>query len=128
MSRELIADFEKRFAGPPPIRFAMRRPAEGFAVTALFDPSGCGRTTALRCLAGLDRPEDGGIEFAGDVWFDARHDTHRRPQSRDIGLLFQDYALFPHLTVASNIAYGLPRTAAAQSSRRIVESSEERRV
>ncbi len=107
MTPELRADFEKRFPGGPVIRATLCRPAVGFAVTALFGPSGCGKTTVLRCLAGLERPEAGRIEFAGAVWFDATSRLCLPPQTRDVGLMSQDYALFPHLTVAENVAYGL---------------------
>lgn len=81
--------------------------AAGFSVTTLFGPSGCGKTTILRCLAGLERPNDGCIESATETWFDANRGICLTPQQRDIGFLFQDYALFPHLTVADNIGYGL---------------------
>ncbi len=107
MRPELLADFEKTFPSGTVIRMSMRRPAEGFSVTALFGPSGCGKTTVLRCLAGLERPQKGRIEFDDQIWFDAEKKLCRPPQSRDVGLLFQDYALFPHLSVEQNIAYGL---------------------
>jgi iron(III) transport system ATP-binding protein len=80
--------------------------AEG-EVVALLGPSGCGKTTTLRLLAGFERPDAGRIEIdgrlvAGDgVWVE--------PELRRVGLVFQDYALFPHLTVAANIGFGLPR-------------------
>jgi molybdate transport system ATP-binding protein len=75
----------------------------------LFGPSGCGKTTALRCLAGLLRPEIGAIRCDADVWFDANRGIHQPPQRRGVGFLFQDYALFPHLTVAANVGYALAR-------------------
>jgi molybdate transport system ATP-binding protein len=121
MTPELHADFEKRFPGGAVIRAALQRPAAGFAVTALFGPSGCGKTTVLRCLAGLERPETGRIEFAGDVWFDAAATRCAQPQTRDVGLLSQDYALFPHLTVAQNVAYSLTRLRRAERRARVSE-------
>ena len=75
----------------------------------------------LRCLAGLERPDRGHIHFADEVWFDARERIERRPQARDIGFLFQEYALFPHLTVAANVAYGLYALPAAERMRRVAE-------
>src|SRR3954451_13091441 len=67
----------------------------------LLGPSGCGKTTALRIVADLERPTAGRVEIAGqDV-------THRPPRGRDIAMVFQSYALYPHLTVADNIAYPL---------------------
>lgn len=107
MSGELVARFEKRFPRGAVITADLIQPADEFSVTILFGPSGCGKTTVLRCLAGLERPETGTIEFRGDIWFDAAQRISRTPQQRDIGFLFQDYALFPHLTVGQNIDYGL---------------------
>ncbi len=121
MTQELIAEFEKRFARGATIRAALRRPAQEFNVSVLFGPSGCGKTTILRCLAGLERPETGAIRFNGETWFDAQQGVFRSPQARDIGFLFQDYALFPHMTVAQNIAFGLRGVATAERRRRIDE-------
>ena len=70
---------------------------------ALLGPSGCGKTTVLRILAGLDQPDDGSISLDGEDLL--AMPVHRRP----VNLMFQSYALFPHLTVAKNIAYGLER-------------------
>ncbi|MFB6165375.1 MAG: ABC transporter ATP-binding protein, partial [Haloarculaceae archaeon] len=78
--------------------------AEGELLT-LLGPSGCGKTTTLRMLAGLERPTDGRIAIAGEVV--AGEGTFRQPEDRDVGLVFQDYALFPHLSVEENVAFGL---------------------
>ena len=121
MSAELLAEFVKRFAAHTVIRAALRRPAEGPSVTVLFGPSGCGKTTVLRCLAGLERPESGRIEFGGRVWFDAEQGISQQPRQRDVGFLFQDYALFPHLNVEKNFAYGLRRMTADARGRRVEE-------
>jgi molybdate transport system ATP-binding protein len=72
---------------------------------ALVGPSGAGKSTVLRAVAGLVRPERGHIS-CGETWFDGRVD--RRPEERSVGLVFQDYALFPHLTVERNVAFGGP--------------------
>lgn len=80
-------------------------------VTALFGPSGCGKTTILRCLAGLERPDVGFIRVFGEEWCDATRQIHSPPQRRRVGFLFQDYLLFPHLSVRDNIAFGSPVTA-----------------
>jgi iron(III) transport system ATP-binding protein len=73
----------------------------------LLGPSGCGKSTLLRIIAGVDRPDAGTVRAAGRVLSD---DTvHVPPEARGIGLMFQDFALFPHLTVAQNIGFGLPR-------------------
>jgi len=73
---------------------------------AVLGPSGCGKTTLLRSIAGLQRIDDGEIRI-GDRIVAARS-LHAPPESRGVGLVFQDWALFPHLTVAANVAYGLP--------------------
>lgn len=68
---------------------------------SLLGPSGCGKTTALRMLAGFERPTEGTLEIGGNVINDVP------PQQREIGIVFQDYAVFPTMTVADNVAYGL---------------------
>jgi molybdate transport system ATP-binding protein len=73
---------------------------------ALVGPSGAGKTTALRAIAGLAKPASGRIAVGDDVWFDADGDINRPPEQRRVGLVFQDYALFPHLTVRQNIEFG----------------------
>lgn len=76
---------------------------------ALFGPSGAGKSLTLRAVAGLLRPDAGRIEINGRVLFDAQAGVCLPSQSRRVAYLFQDYALFPHLTVAQNIAFGLRR-------------------
>jgi molybdate transport system ATP-binding protein len=73
---------------------------------ALVGPSGAGKTSVLRALAGLVKPDTGTIALDGTVWFDAARGIDLPPEQRSVGLVFQDYALFPHMTVAENVAYG----------------------
>jgi molybdate transport system ATP-binding protein len=73
---------------------------------ALVGPSGAGKTTVLRAIAGLVRPERGRIALDGRVLFDSAAGVDRPPEERRVGFVFQDYALFPHLTVEQNVAYG----------------------
>ena len=75
----------------------------------LFGPSGAGKTTTLRSIAGLLRPRRGHIEIGGRVVYDAKAGVWVPSHRRQVGYLTQQYHLFPHLTVAGNIAYGLPR-------------------
>jgi molybdate transport system ATP-binding protein len=80
--------------------------ALGRETFALVGPSGAGKTTILRAVAGLARPERGRIVLNGDVLFDAAAGVSLPPEERRVGFVFQDYALFPHMTVARNVAYG----------------------
>ena len=77
----------------------------GRETLALVGPSGSGKTTVLRAVAGLDRPQSGRIALGDRVWFDDAG-TWVPPARRDVGLVFQDYALFPHLSVRDNVAFG----------------------
>ncbi|MCV2354410.1 ABC transporter ATP-binding protein [Paucibacter sp. B2R-40] len=76
-------------------------------IGVLIGPSGCGKTSVLRCIAGLERLQSGRISIAGKVLADAAIGRHLNPEERRIGMVFQDYALFPHLSVADNIGFGL---------------------
>ena len=80
-------------------------------VTILFGASGSGKTTLLRCLAGLERPESGRIAVGDRVLFDATGGVHLPARERRIGFVFQQLALFPHLSVRDNIGYGLDHLA-----------------
>ena len=73
----------------------------------LLGPSGCGKTTTLRMIAGLETPTEGRITIGDKVVFDAETGVNISPAKRDIGFLFQNYALWPHMTVYDNIAFGL---------------------
>ena len=73
---------------------------------ALVGPSGAGKTTVLRFVAGLARPDAGRILLGDEVWFDTSRGVNRPPEQRPVGYVFQDYALFPHLRVRGNVAFG----------------------
>lgn len=79
-------------------------------VVCLLGPSGCGKTTLLRLAAGLERLQHGQIRIGGRVVADAAAGRHQPPENRRVGLMFQDYALFPHLTVYENVCFGIRRT------------------
>jgi iron(III) transport system ATP-binding protein len=89
------------------------------AIGCLLGASGCGKTTVLRALAGFIRPSQGTILLAGKRLADAS--SSMAPEARNIGMVFQDFALFPHLTVAENIAFGLGRRAAGARRERVAE-------
>jgi molybdate transport system ATP-binding protein len=105
MADELNCDCSARLASGFELDARLQIPLDRSPVTVLFGPSGAGKTTLLRMLAGLDRPAAGAIAFRGRPWFDASSGVCLPPQQRRAGFLFQDYALFPHLTVAANVAF-----------------------
>ena len=76
---------------------------------ALFGKSGSGKTTILRILSGLSSPDCGLIKFNNQVWFDSSKKINLSPQKRKIGFVFQDYALFPHMSVEQNLLFALPK-------------------
>ncbi|MEK7715971.1 MAG: ABC transporter ATP-binding protein, partial [candidate division NC10 bacterium] len=88
-------------------------------ILALLGPSGCGKTTTLRLIAGFETPDAGRITIAGRTVADARDGGHVEPEARGVGIVFQDYALFPHLTVGENVAFGLPRSGRAARGERV---------
>jgi len=120
----LAFEVVRRFPGGPTVSARAAWPLEGALVTVLFGPSGSGKTTVLRALAGLDRPDEGVVTFGGETWFDSARGVCLPPQARGVGLLFQEYALFPHLSVRANVGYGLHRLAAAARAARVAELSE----
>ncbi len=122
LAEQLAVEVEKTFPGGLRIQCALELAADTPSITVLFGPSGAGKTTVLRCVAGLERPDRGSIRFGDEVWFDSARGIDLPPQRRRVGLLFQDYALFPHLTVAANLAYGLGDLTDAERSRRIDET------
>lgn len=75
-------------------------------VTVLFGPSGAGKSSILRLVSGLSTADNGSIQNGNDVWFDKQNNINLPPQYRSVGFVFQDYALFPHLTVEKNVLYG----------------------
>ena len=115
----LTATFRKQFPGGPEIGVADLRLGGG--ITVLFGSSGAGKTTILRCLAGLERPDAGTIHFGGQCWFEAGRNFSLPARKRKTGFVPQDYALFPHLTVARNIGYGLDQMSAPERERRVTE-------
>jgi molybdate transport system ATP-binding protein len=118
---ELTAGFTKTFPGGPSIEAGFSLDLDAFSLTVLFGPSGCGKTTILRCLAGLERPERGRIIAGETTWLDAAAGVSAPARDRRVGFVFQESALFPHLTVRGNIAYGLRGWPRARSRERVDE-------
>lgn len=102
----MCRDLRKSFGNVRAVQAVTLTLARGECL-ALLGPSGCGKTTVLRLIAGLERPDGGSIAIYGRVVSDET--TFVPPHRRRVGLVFQDYALFPHMTVEQNIAYGLGR-------------------
>ncbi|MFC4725254.1 ABC transporter ATP-binding protein [Glycocaulis abyssi] len=91
-------------------------------VTALLGPSGAGKSTLLRAIAGLERLHAGEIRSDGNVW--SGPGVHLAPERRRCGVVFQDYALFPHLTAIQNVAFGLRHLGGDERKKRVMESLE----
>lgn len=83
--------------------------AEKGNIIAITGPSGAGKTTLLRQIAGLVTPDFGHIKFGNEIWLDTNQKKFQSPQLRNIGFVFQDYALFPHLTVKDNLLFALKK-------------------
>ena len=98
--------------------------ATASAPLSVLGPSGAGKTMLLRCIAGLEHPDRGRIALNGRALFDHERGIHVLARDRRVGLLFQHYALFPHRTVAENIAFGLPRHAHADRRARVAQLAE----
>jgi molybdate transport system ATP-binding protein len=97
-------------------------------ITMVFGESGSGKTTLLRCLAGLRTPDAGRITVGTRVWFDAESRVNRPVQTRGLGYVFQDLALFPHMTVEQNLRYGLPRLSSSERATRTQTIAESFRI
>ncbi len=83
----------------------------------LLGPSGCGKTTTLRMIAGLERPNSGELLFGDKVFFSSRTGKFLRPEKRNLGLMFQSYALWPHMTVEENVVFGLAMRKASSAEK-----------
>jgi len=109
----VLRGVEKAFGAVRAVRPATLAVQRG-ELFAVLGPSGCGKTTLLRLIAGFERPDAGTIEVGGRVLADGdREDAWVPPEGRRIGMVFQDYALFPHLSVADNVAFGLRGASSA---------------
>ena len=104
----------------PHFRLSVEFTADG-APLGLLGPSGSGKTMTLRAIAGLETPDRGRIVLDGRALFDSARGINIPARERKIGLLFQNYALFPHLTVTENIAFGLHRLPESERARRVAQ-------
>jgi molybdate transport system ATP-binding protein len=118
------AGLSLRLCQREPIRLDVELDCERGSLLAVVGPSGSGKTTLLRCIAGLHRAAEGEIRSAGETWFCSRQGIDLRPQRRPVGLVFQDYALFPHLSARANVAAAMshrPRAQRTAAADRLLE-------
>ncbi|EMA45371.1 ABC transporter ATP-binding protein [Halococcus saccharolyticus] len=113
-----LADASKEFGAEAAVTDLSLAVRDGELLT-LLGPSGCGKTTTLRMIAGLETPSAGTITLDGERVADDSHAVD--PENRDVGIVFQDFALFPHMTVAENIAFGLTDATADERERRVTD-------
>lgn len=88
-------------------------------IIAILGASGSGKSMLLRCIAGLVKPDEGEIVINGQTFFDSKKKINRSMRDRKVGFLFQNYALFPHLTIAENIAFGLDQLSRTEKNKRV---------
>jgi iron(III) transport system ATP-binding protein len=123
MAELTIDRLVKRFGGVTAVDNVSIHVKDGEFLT-LLGPSGCGKSTTLAAIAGLDRPDEGRIAVGGTVWFDGGSAAYLPPERRNAGLVFQSYALWPHMSVFDNCAFPLKlrRVAAGRRKERVVEA------
>ncbi|HLH54872.1 MAG TPA: molybdenum ABC transporter ATP-binding protein [Verrucomicrobiae bacterium] len=122
MTEDLDASFVRSFRSGWRIQLEELRTSGPASVTVLFGASGSGKSTVLRCVSGLERPDEGYIRFGNETWFDGKQGSHVSPQRRHVGLVPQDYALFPHLSVTQNIGYALAGLSRSERAGRVAET------
>lgn len=93
-------------------------------ITTIYGNSGAGKTSVLRMLAGLLTPDSGSIEVNDTVWFNSNNTTNLRPQDRKVGFVFQDYALFPNMTVRQNLEFALESKKNTSVVKQLIELTE----
>ncbi|MEE9275764.1 MAG: ABC transporter ATP-binding protein [bacterium] len=125
MSFVEVENLVKRFGSEVAVAGISLSVERGEFVT-LLGPSGCGKTTTLRCIAGLERPDGGEIRIDGEVVASFERDIYLDPEDRNLGMVFQSYAVWPHMTVFDNVAYGLRvrRESRAEIRERTVKALE----
>ncbi len=115
----LTVDLKYLFEGGNSLEVGFALPSDYSGITVLFGPSGSGKSTLLHFLAGIKKPDSGIIRCGRQTWFDSSQKENWPPQNRSLGLLFQEYPLFPHLTISANIGYGLNRLPLPEKRDRI---------
>ncbi|OJJ14408.1 molybdenum ABC transporter ATP-binding protein [marine bacterium AO1-C] len=108
-------------AAQGPMNLAIDVKIEAGQIVTLYGASGAGKTSILRMLAGLLLPEQGRLVINGRVWYDGAKKLWLKPQQRTIGYVFQDYALFPNMTVRQNLEFALPKKTSKQQQQSLIE-------
>ena len=111
---DVSAQYDKK-----PILHNVTLSQEQGEIGCLLGPSGCGKTTLLRAIAGLEKISNGSISVNGRVF--SSNNIHLKTEERNVGMVFQDFALFPHLTIAENVGFGLRDWSAPDRNTRINE-------
>src|SRR5947208_10036741 len=104
LSKDYNRNLRHRAAGDRPALNGVSLTIEDGDFFTLLGPSGCGKTTLLRCIAGLEVPDSGEIRLGDRVLFSSSARVNVAPNRRDLGMVFQSYAIWPHLDVAGNVA------------------------
>src|SRR2546427_4344690 len=102
-----VRDLRKQFAAGRPAVDGVSFHVPAGEIVVLLGPSGCGKTTTLRCIAGLEHPDEGRITIDGEPMTSAAEGVFVPPERRSVGVVFQSYAVWPHMTVFKNVAYPL---------------------
>src|SRR4051812_36449563 len=110
-----VHDLRKQFAIGRPAVDGVSFTVPAGEIVVLLGPSGCGKTTTLRCVAGLEHPTDGAISIAGRVVSEPARGIAVAPRHRDLGMVFQSYAVWPHMTVRQNVVYPLKHRGVARA-------------
>jgi molybdate transport system ATP-binding protein len=112
---------KKLFSAQGEFTLALQLNIEQGEFISLFGESGAGKTTLLRCLAGLEKPDAGSIKVHGETWFDSKNNFMLAPRHRHAGYMFQDYALFPNMSVRGNLEFALRPGAKRQRVEELIE-------
>src|SRR6201747_834859 len=118
-----VTDLRKQFSIGRPAIDGVSFSVPAGEIVVLLGPSGCGKTTTLRCVAGLEHPTDGEISIAGNLVSSPKRGILVPPRQRDLGMVFQSYAVWPHMTVRQNVVYPLKHRniARAEATRKVDE-------
>ena len=121
-----VSDLRKQFSVGRPAIDGVNFAVPAGEIVVLLGPSGCGKTTTLRCVAGLEHPTSGTISIAGRIVSSPAHGILLPPRLRNIGMVFQSYAVWPHMTVRQNVIYPLKhrKVARAEATRMVDEALE----